>query len=198
MGPARRSSMTRPRTRTSRFAKSLGLALMASCLAPLSAGAGEGDRPRFIDLSLLVAPEYPCAWPAGFPPFLINAYQRIGATSAYNSDALAFDENTGTQFDAPTHSVAPPGSGRANAGEFGAISADKVPAWQFCGEACVGDCRDLLGAAPNGRSPLVKKDRVIAWEKEHRPLHFGDVVLFRSGYTDRFYKPFPAGLQFIA
>ena len=33
-------------------------------------------------------------------------------------------------------------------------------AWQFGGEACVIDCRDLVDTTPNGRSDLVKKERV--------------------------------------
>jgi kynurenine formamidase len=73
-----------------------------------------------------------------------------------------------------------------------------VAAWQFGGEACVIDCRDLLDSAPNGRSDLVKKERVMAWEKKHRPLGPGDVVLFYSGYTDKYYKPFPEGRRFLA
>lgn len=73
-----------------------------------------------------------------------------------------------------------------------------MPAWQFCGEACVIDCTDLCDSGPRGKSPLIKKDRVIAWEKKHRPLGTGDVVLFYSGYTDRYYRPFPAGRRFLA
>ncbi len=156
----------------------------------------EGGR-RFIDLSLLVAPEYPCTWPT-FPPFQLNHYQRIGPLSAYNSDIIVMDGNTGTQLDAPAHSVTPPASGWANAGIFGLVTTEKVPAWQFGGEACVIDCTKLLDAAPNGRSDLIKKEHVIAWEKTHRPLGPGDVVLFASGYSDKYYKPFPEGRRFAA
>jgi kynurenine formamidase len=153
--------------------------------------------PRFVDLSLLVAPEYPCTWPT-FPPFQINHYQRIGRRSAYNSDILTIDGNTGTQYDVPPHSVTPPDSGLANAGRFGLAYTDKIAAWQFCGEACVIDCRDLLDTTPNGRSDLITAAKVRAWEKKHRPLGFGDVVLFRSGYTDKYYKPMPQGRRFGA
>ncbi|MEI7685603.1 MAG: cyclase family protein, partial [Planctomycetota bacterium] len=146
------------------------------------------DSSRFVDLSLLVAPEYPCVWPL-FPVFQINHYQRIGPRSAYNSDILIMDGNTGTQLDVPTHSVTPPGSGFSNAGKFGTVTTDKVPAWQFVGEACVVDCADLLDSAPNGRSDLITKERIMLWEKKNRPLGFGDVVLFRSGFSDKYYKP---------
>ena len=155
------------------------------------------DTKRFVDLSLLVAPDHPCTWPT-FPAFQINHYMRIGPRSACNSDILIMDGNTGTQLDVPTHSVTRPDSGFSNAGRFGTMTTDKVPAWQFVGEACVIDCTDLLDSAPKGRSDLIKKERIARWEKEHRPLGLGDVVLFRSGYSDKYYKPFPEGRRFAA
>jgi kynurenine formamidase len=168
-------------------------------LAALAGRAAAADAPpRFLDLSLLVSQDYPCTWPAGFPPFLINHYVTIGPRSAYNSDVLVFDENTATQFDAPTHSVAPPDSGKPNAGPFGTMSPEKVPAWQFAGEACVIDSRKFLGSAPKGRSDLIPREHVVLWEKQHRPLKAGDVVLFRSDFSDRFYRPLPDGRLFLA
>src|SRR5262249_16314176 len=149
------------------------LALLPTSPLPLPARPAEKkDASRFIDLSLLVAPEYPCTWPT-FPVFQINHYQKIGKLSAYNSDTLILDGNTGTQLDVPPHSVTPPGSGLPNAGRFGLAYTDKIPAWQFAGEACVIDCKDLLDSAPKGRSDLIKKERIAAWEKKHRPLKLG-------------------------
>src|SRR5262249_36379843 len=145
-----------------------------------------------------VAPDYPATWPAGFLPFEIIHYEKIGKISPYNSDLILFDENTGTQFDAPTHSVAPPDSGLPNAGPFGTMSSEKVPAWQFAGEACVIDVRDMATSGPKGRSDLIPKDRVARWQHDHRPLKFGDVVLFRSDYSDRFFKPLPEGRRYLA
>ncbi len=145
--------------------------------------AGSEPEPRFVDLSLLVAADYPCTWPT-FPPFQMNEYERIGPLSPYRSEILVIDGNTGTQLDVPPHSVTPRESGFSNAGEFGRAYTDVIPAWQFAGEACVIDCRDLRDNAPAGISGLVKKERVIAWEKQHRPLGPGDVVLFYSGYSD--------------
>jgi kynurenine formamidase len=152
----------------------------------------------FVDLSLLVAPDLPCTWPDRFPLFQINHYRRIGPHSAYNSDILAIDGNTGTQLDFPPHSIPLPDSKLPNAAPAGNLFSDKVPAWQFVGEACVIDCRSLLDTAPKGRSDLVKREHVLAWEKKHRRVGPGDVVLFYSGYTDKYYKPFPAGRRFMA
>jgi kynurenine formamidase len=172
-------------------------ALLSSIGAPPAGSAAGEEAARFLDLSLLVAPEYPCTWPT-FPPFQINHYQKIGPLHAYNSDVIILDGNTGTQLDVPAHSVTPPASGWPNAGPAGLITTEKVPAWQFGGEACVIDCTKLLDAAPNGRSDLVTAAHVIAWEKKFRPLGPGDVVLFRSGYSDKYYKPLPEGRRFAA
>src|SRR6516162_7338693 len=170
-------------------------------VGPMSSGPKSegppGAPPKLVDLSLLVAPEYPCTWPT-FPRFQINHYERIGPLSPYNSDILIIDGNTGTQLDVPPHSVTLPDSGLPNAGKYGGAFTDKIAAWQFGGEACVVDCRDLLESAPKGRSDLVTSARIKAWEKKHRPLGPGDVVLFHSGYSDKFYKPFPAGRRFGA
>jgi kynurenine formamidase len=162
-----------------------------------SSRAQPGEGPRVVDLSLLIAPEYPCTWPS-FPRFQINAAERIGAVSPYNSDVLIMDGNTGTQLDAPPHSVSLPDSGLPNAGRFGGAFTDKIEAWQFGGEACVVDCRDLVDTTPNGRSDLVTRGRIQAWEKKHRPVGPGDVVLFHSGYSDKYYRPLPEGRRYAA
>src|SRR5262249_19683489 len=70
--------------------------------------------------------------------------------------------------------------------------------WQFVGEACVIDCRDLRDTTPKGRSPLITKEHVLRWEKKYGKVGPGDVVLFRSDFSDKYYKPFPAGRRFVA
>ena len=191
-----------PTPRGPRAFPALLLGLVAACAGP-PAGARAADAEaggggvRHVDLSLLVAPDYPTGWPT-WPRFLMSPEERIGPLSPYNTEVLLIDGNTGTQLDVPPHSVTPPDSGYPNAGPFGRSFTDVVPAWQFGGEACVLDCRDLLDAAPPGRSPLVTADRVAAWERAHRPLGFGDAVLFRSGFSDKYYKPLPEGRRYAA
>jgi kynurenine formamidase len=174
----------------------LSIFLAIRTVAGHAQGAPESP-PRFVDLSLLVSADYPCIWPT-FPPFQINHYERIGPLSPYRSEILIIDGNTGTQLDVPPHSVTPRESGFSNAGEFGRTYTDVVPAWQFGGEACVIDCGDLRDNAPFGQSSLIKRERVIAWEKQHRLLGPGDVVLFKSGYSDAYYKPLPQGRRYAA
>lgn len=177
---------------------SLAAVLAVTCAWAAQARAAD-EQARVVDLSLLIAPGYPSTWPAaGFPPFHMNEYLKIGPLSPYNSEILATDGNTGTQLDVPPHSIPHPDTKLPNAGPYGRMFTEKVPAWQFGGEACVIDCADLVEAAPKGHSALVKRDRVIAWEREHRPLEFGDVVIFRSGYSDKFYKPLPEGRRYLA
>ncbi|HEV3007318.1 MAG TPA: cyclase family protein, partial [Pirellulales bacterium] len=181
-----------------RIAIALGCALtwqapFAACRAADAVGEAQ-----VLDLSLIVAPEYPCNWPAGWPPFLMNPYIQIGPLSGVNAEALVIDGNTGTQLDVPPHSVPLPETNLPNAGPFGRAFTDKVLASQFCGEACVIDCREVRDSKTKGTSSLITKERVVAWEKEHRSLGPGDVVLFASGYSDQYYQPLPAGRRFLA
>ena len=158
-----------------------------------------GRSTRFVDHSLLIAPEYPCTWPTyPFPRFQLNHQRTIGADSPYNIDSILIDGNTGTQLDVPPHSVTRPDLKGPKSGPLGLAFTDKIEAWQFGGEACVVDVRELLDQAPKGVSPLVTPDHVKTFEAAHRTLKFGDVVLFRSDYSDRYYRPFPEGSRFIA
>ncbi|MBX3443459.1 MAG: cyclase family protein [Planctomyces sp.] len=177
------------------------LAAAAALVAALSMTSGAvADEPsRFVDHSLLIAPELPCTWPSyPFPRFQITHQRRIGPDSAYNVDVLLIDGNTGTQLDVPPHSVARPDLNREKSGPLGLAFTDRIEAWQFGGEACVVDVRDLLDQAPKGVSPLVLRQHVERFEAANRPLRFGDVALFRSDYSDRYYRPFPEGRRFIA
>ena len=47
-------------------------------------------------------------------------------------------------------------------------------------------------------SPLITRQHVQAWEAKYRPFRFGDAVLFRSDYSDKYYQPLPAGRRFVA
>ncbi|MFN9717866.1 MAG: cyclase family protein [Planctomycetota bacterium] len=162
--------------------------------APLAA-----EEPKFIDCSLLVAPEYPVTWPSHpFPRFQLIHEQSIGPNSPYHIDVLLIDGNTGTQMDVPPHSVVRPELKKEKSGPFGNAWTDRIEPWQFGGEACVVDVRELLDRAPNGVSPLVMPSHVEAFEAKHRRVQFGDVVLFRSDYSDRYYRPLPEGHRYIS
>ena len=173
-------------------------AIVLACAMLSSGSVLSQDAPKFIDHSLLIAKEYPCNWPTHpFPKFQIIHQTIVGPASPYNIDSLYVDGNTGTQLDVPPHSVARPDLKREKSGPLGLATTEKTEAWQFGGEACVVDSRDLLDKAPKGVSPLVTPEYLERFESQHRKLKFGDVVLFRSDYSDRYYRPFPEGSRFI-
>lgn len=173
--------------------------LLVAVACPSTGQAGEPKATKFVDHSLLVAPEFPCTWPTyPFPRFQITHERVIGPDSAYNVDVLLIDGNTGTQWDVPPHSVARPELNRPKSGPFGLAYTDKIEPWQFGGEACVIDVRQLLDAAPRGESPLIRGMRIEEFERRHRPLRFGDVALFRSDYSDKYYRPLPEGNRYVA
>jgi len=149
------------------------------------------------DLSLTVAADLPCVWPVGMMPLAIVPTATFGRSGRHR-DMLVIDEHTGTQWDAPAHFVPPPESGLENAGPMGRVTGEKVPAWQFCGEACVIDLTKHRDAAAPGESFLIGPEHVREWELAHRPVGPGDVVCFRTGYSDAYYRPFPAGERFVA
>jgi kynurenine formamidase len=157
---------------------------------------GQLKPDQIVDLTLLVAPDRPCVWPVGMTQHIVTPSRTFGP-GAYHRDLIIIDEHTGTQWDAPAHFVPPPDSGLPGAGPMGLITGEKVPAWQFCGEACVIDIRGHVDEAPDGSSYLIRPEVIYAWEKQHRPLKFGDVVYFRSDYTDKYYQPFPRGERFV-
>ena len=142
-------------------------------LLTLSSTPARGEEsPTFVDLSLLVAAEYPCTVPIYVPPFRIDHVQKIGRQSAYNVDTLSIDGNTATQMDVPPHSVQRPELNLPKSGPFGNEFTDKVPAWKFVGEACVVDLRELLDAAPAGVSSLVRRRHFEDWGAESSSAAF--------------------------
>lgn len=178
---------------------SLGVLLLVLIVDSRCAVGGDSPATKFIDHSLPIAPEFPCTWPAHpFPRFQLMHQRSIGPDSPYHIDVLLIDGNTGTQMDVPPHSVARPELKREKSGPFGLAYTDTIEPWHFGGEACVVDVRDLLDKAPNGQSPLIGPERLERFEKQHRAVRFGDVVLLRSDYSDKYYRPFPAGSRFIA
>src|SRR5262249_21906959 len=76
------------------------------------------------------------------------------------------------------------------------VTTEKVPIAQTCGPARVIDVKHLLGSTPRERwpaSPEIKEADIRAYEKRDGPLKPGDIVLCGSGWSDRHYRPLPAG-----
>lgn len=175
------------------------MAAAVFCLMSLSAAGAEYrvvQKGEVECLSVLLSPELPCWWP-GLPEYQCIPYHVIGPAPS-RSNLTIIDEHTGTHFDAPAHWIPPLKSGLPHATVYGEITNEKVPVWQFMGEACVIDVSGILNQAPDGKSPIITRAMVEQWERQHRRLAAGDVVIFASGYDDQYYKPLPQGRRLIA
>lgn len=198
------------------FVTAFTLLVCGSC-APNQPAPGSAAMPRLdanalftghdvVDLTVLVHETLPAHWGAN-PPLQRwtnnwfsaqkNEYGTIAKPSdgPYYSQRYVIDEHTGTQTDFPAHFVPPPGSGLPHAGPMGLVTGDKYPLDRMLGPAAVIDVTSLLDQSEPGKSPVIPLSMVQAWEKEHGEIRPGDVVLFYSGYTDRYYKPMPEGLR---
>ncbi len=177
--------------------------LSACCASALLSAVADGARADFkpvdensaVDLTGTVSMSHQQWWPGGqrhHQPVIVP-YIKHGP-GPFAADLLIVDENTGAQFDCPPHMMPPLGSGLPNAGYWGWLTCEKVPAWQFMGEVVKVDGRRILDQAPNGVSPAYTVDMVKQAEQEiGRSVGPGDVVLFWSGYVDKYDKPGEAG-----
>lgn len=206
----------KPQSWVARFARfSVALVVIAGVMtgSPGSAGAqtGVGDalaaafrNAEVIDLTVLISEQLPAHWPTHLPfqrwtfnwfkpiqgPYSDNLAQSV---FPYYGQRYIIDEHTGTQLDCPAHFIPPEGSGMPFAGPMGKMTCDKMPITQWIGPAVVIDVRSILDQAPNGKSPQITPQIVSDWEAKNGSLQKGDIVLFHSGYTDKYYKPFPEG-----
>jgi kynurenine formamidase len=166
---------------------------------------GKPPRRRVEDLSLLLAEDFPCHW-ATHLPFQVKTYNWFTAQSCasqavadrlgpYATRWMAIDEHTGTHVDAPSHFIAPPGSGLPNSGDRGAVSVERLDLQRMMGPAAVIDVPADVDVPTAGTSPLIEPEVVLAWERRHGPLEGGDVVLLHTGW-DRHYQRGPAGRHY--
>ena len=184
--------------------------------AEIAAAVAGGE---VVDLTVTISENYPAHWPF-HPPFRrwtmnwfekkagpYTANPRAGAGGKgdtvkenlvqsvfpYYSQQMVIDEHTGTQADFPAHFVPPAGSGIEFQSDAGWMTGDKYPVKNMMGPAVVINLSAILDKADGGKSPLITVDMIKADEAANGAIKAGDVVLFYSGYVDKYYKPFPAG-----
>lgn len=173
---------------------------------PGRGGAPWAQADRVVDLSLTLAEDLPCSWPGaaryrhdpdhwyadveGPPPL------RQWSGHPYCSFTLGLDEHTGTHFDAPTHFIPHPDSGLPNAGPAGLLSTEAIEPRQMMGNAVVIDVRELVGSGSGGVSPRIEPALLAAHEERSGPIASSDVVLFRSGWDER-YRRGAAGDRYV-
>lgn len=195
------------------------LPLLASCSSPPSQGpssilplaeaagpdfAAIAGKSKIVDLTVLLNENLPAHWVTN-PPFQRwtanwftsqeSTYGTVEKPSIgpYYAQRYIIDEHTGTQLDFPAHFIPPPGSGLEFAGPMGEVTGDKYPLGHLMGPAAVIDLTAIRDEAAPGLSPKITVEMVKQWEKENGEIEAGDVVLFHSGYTNAYYKPFPQG-----
>lgn len=153
---------------------------------------------QVVDLSPTISMKHYQNWPGGqlhHQPIIVP-YVTHGSRP-YASDLLIVDENTATQTDCPPHMMTPQNSGLPNAGYWGDLTCDKVPAWGWVGEVFKIDGRKILDQAPNGVSPIFTVEIVKEAEYSYRSLRPGDAALYWSGYDDKYDKPLPEGKRLL-
>jgi kynurenine formamidase len=182
------------------------IAIVGPDAKPLIASAVAG---KVVDMTTLLSPNWPCSWPGHFPIKIVQTHI-WGPNFPYNTEFTMLDEHTGTHHDTPTHFVPPPGFKvtdyladyqpivKAYEAKWGPLphstmTNDKVPMEFFQGPLKVVDVGLMEGTAGPGKKPSIKVDVVKAFEAKYGPLQAGDVVLLRTGYDDKYYKPFPEG-----
>jgi isatin hydrolase len=157
-----------------------------------------------VDLTVLISEQLPAHWPthAPFQRWTFNWFKPVKGAYGDNLNQSVFpyygqrfviDEHTGTQLDCPAHFIPPEGSGMPFEGPMGKMTCDKMNPAQWMGPAAVIDVRAILDQAPNGKSPIITPQMVRDWESKNGALRQGEIVLFHSGYSDKYYKPFPDG-----
>jgi kynurenine formamidase len=173
--------------------------VLALGLAGDALAYGTVSEQTVVDLSPTVSMAHKQYWPGGqrhHQPIIVD-YIRQGP-GPLNADLLIVDENTGTQTDCPPHMMPAPDSGLPNAGYWGNMTCDKVPAWQFLGEVVKVDGTKILDQAPNGVSPIFTVDMIKQTEQQiGRSLGPGDAVLYWSRYDDRHDQPGDAGRRLL-
>jgi kynurenine formamidase len=157
---------------------------------------------NIVDLSVETGPGMPCSPPEGqrMGQYLFNHYsQPRGQFLEY---IQIHDDHTGTHIDSPSHFIPAVSTGLPHATQFGGITVEQLDLRQLIGPAVVVDVRGLVDAAPKGTktiladSPIITKAFLEAWEQQNGSFSAGEIVLFRSDGSDKYYKAYPDGFKY--
>jgi kynurenine formamidase len=170
-----------------------------------------------VDLSVGLADDLPVAWPGKEPGTHRQAYMTIlfgknpNTRTAFPMHML--DSHTGTHLVPPSYALPAKGFDDASyapavrewlreyEAKYGPrgtsdVTTEKVPIGQTCGRARVIDVGQLIGTTAKESwpaSPEITAAVIERYEKEMGELQPGEVVVFRSGWSDKHLRPFPAG-----
>lgn len=155
-----------------------------------------------VDLSVMTGNNQPSSPYEGqrFQQFMMNHY--TWPRGKFLEYVQIHDDHTGTHIDAPCHMIPPADSGLPHANEYGSITVDQLPIEQMMGPAVVVDCRKLIDGFPKGEKTRLKESPVISrgflekWEEENGEFQAGDIVLFRTDWSDKYFVPYPEGFGY--
>jgi kynurenine formamidase len=190
---------------------------------PLAKQLIESARNRRVaDLSVSLATELPVSWPGSGVGNHRQAYLKAPLYFAPNLGVYhtthMLDAHAGTHLVPPSYALPPKDFDdgeyspevqawlkdyEARYGRRGTsdVTAEQVPLEQACGWARVIDVTDRIGTTQQNdwpASPEIRVEDLKRYEAEHGPLEPGEIVIFNSGYTDRYFKPLPEGLALMA
>ncbi len=152
---------------------------------------------KMVDLSLLVDESLPSYWPTHMPfqRHIWNWYSEssgedgreilLSNLGPYFTEWLLIDEHTGTHFDAPAHFIE----------DTRRLTGEQVLVSQFFGPSVVIDVSNFRGDQ-GGISPEFDEKVILEWEHAVRPIEPEDVVLFRTGWDQNYYKPGTLGKKY--
>lgn len=187
-------------------------------VGPLAGRLIESCRTKqAVDLSVTLAPDLPVWWPgAGVGNHrqrYLTAQFQFAANLGIHHRLHTLDSHTGTHLVPPAYALPPKGfennryspevqswlaeyETKYGPRGFSDVTTEKVPVEQTCGPARVIDVRHLVGTTDKKTwpaSPEIAVADIQKHEKAHGDLRAGDIVIFRSGHSDRTFKPFPEG-----
>jgi kynurenine formamidase len=170
-----------------------------------------------LDLSVVLAEDLPSTWPGRGvgnhrqPYMPIRFGKNPNTKTPYETHMM--DSHAGTHLVPPAYSL--PAAGFDNSSyapevrgwlaeyekKYGprgtsSMTAEKVPLAQTCGPARVIDVSKLAGTTSKTNwpaSPEITEAHIRDYEKQHGELKPGDIIIFRSGWSDTYYRPGAAG-----
>jgi len=182
-----------------------GIAITDKALASQLLKAVRGQR--VVDLTVLDSPEHHAEWPGLYQHLVVNFTDWSSWRGPYFSRTHLIDAHMGSHFDPPTHFLPEPGFDNGKYDEWtksvladferkygmrgnSRVYAADVPVHQMMGPARVVDVTHLLGTTTDWpKSPAITVDDIQKHEKLYGPIQAGEVVLFKSGWSDMRYKP---------
>ena len=155
-----------------------------------------------IDLSVMTGENQPSSPPEGqrFGQYMMNTYD--WPRGKFLEYVQVHDDHTGTHCDAPSHMIPPDGSGLPHESPLGRVTVEQLDLNDMIGPAVVVDVRPLIATVPKGetthlaRSPVIDRAWLEAWEAANGVFAAGDIVLFRTDWSDTWFRPYPEGFRY--